>query len=146
MGYSFHFWSLYSASYIELQVCNSLFKFQIWILKQFWHCPKRPVLPRHIKVWVSFELFGVLGMYNFGRGFELYEVKKFVIIFQKENGNTSTLFIIFIVKSLQKEQNSTNLLLVWPPFCRNKSAITTKWFNSLDTNSKKFAASDTKHL
>ena len=39
--------------------------------------------------------------------FEFYEV----IIFQKENGNTFTLLIIFIVKSLQKEQNSTNLLL-----------------------------------
>ena len=60
--------------------------------------------------------------------------KKIVIIFQKENGNTFTLLIIFIVKSLQKEQNSTNLLL-WPPICRNKSAITPKWFNSLDTNS-----------
>ena len=58
----------------------------------------------------------------------------FVIIFQKENGNTSTLLFIFIVKSLQKEQNSTNLLL-WPPICRNKPAITPKWFNSLDTNS-----------
>jgi hypothetical protein len=34
-----------------------------------------------------------------------------VIIFQKEKGNTFTLLIIFIVKSLQKEQNSTNLLL-----------------------------------
>ena len=45
------------------------------------------------------------------RGFEFYEVKKNVIIFQKENGNTFTLLIIFIVKSLQKEQNSTNLLL-----------------------------------
>ena len=47
------------------------------------------------------------------QGFEFYEVKKkeIVIIFQKENGNTFTLFIIFIVKSLQKEQNSTNLLL-----------------------------------
>ena len=46
------------------------------------------------------------------RGFEFYEVKKkFVIIFQKENRNTFTLFIIFIVKSLQKEQNSTDLLL-----------------------------------
>ena len=33
------------------------------------------------------------------------------IIFQKENGITFTLLIIFIVKSLQKEQNSTNLLL-----------------------------------
>ena len=38
------------------------------------------------------------------------------------------------MKSLQKEQNSTNLLL-WPPICRNKSAIPPKWFNSLDTNS-----------
>ena len=46
------------------------------------------------------------------RGFEFYEVrKKIVIIFQKENGNTFTLLIIFIVKSLQKEHNSTNLLL-----------------------------------
>ena len=52
--------------------------------------------------------------------------------FQKEN--TFTLLIIFIVKSLQKEQNSKNLLL-WPPICRNKPAITPKWFNSLDTNS-----------
>ena len=44
--------------------------------------------------------------------FQFYEIKKkFVIIFQKENGNTFPLFIIFIVKSLQKEQNSTNLLL-----------------------------------
>ena len=47
------------------------------------------------------------------RGFEFYEVKKnlFVIIFQKENGSTFTLLIIYLVKSLQKEQNSTNLLL-----------------------------------
>ena len=48
-----------------------------------------------------------------GQGFEFYAEKKFffVIIFQKVNGNTFTLLIIFIVKSLQKEQNSTNLLL-----------------------------------
>ena len=39
-----------SAPYIELYMCNNLFKFHIWILKQFWHCPKWPVLPRHIKV------------------------------------------------------------------------------------------------
>jgi hypothetical protein len=46
------------------------------------------------------------------RRFEFYEVKKKkYIIFQKENGNTFTLLIIFIVKSLQKEQNSTNILL-----------------------------------
>ena len=65
----------------------------------------------------------------------VYEIKKnFVIIFQEENGNTFTFLIIFIVKYLQKEQNSTNLLL-WPPICLYKSAITPKWFNSLDTNS-----------
>ena len=39
------------------------------------------------------------------RGFDFYEVKKkIVIIFQKEKGNTFTLLIIFIVKSLQKEE------------------------------------------
>ena len=35
MGYLFHFWSLYTAPYIELYMFNSLFKFDIWILKQF---------------------------------------------------------------------------------------------------------------
>ena len=35
--------------------------------------------------------------------FDFYEVKKNIIIFQKEKGNTFTLLIIFIVKSLQKE-------------------------------------------
>ena len=44
------------------------------------------------------------------RGVDFYEVKK-NIIFQKEKGNTFTLLIIFILKGLQKEQNSTNLLL-----------------------------------
>ena len=41
------------------------------------------------------------------RGFEIYEVKKNIIIFQKEKGNTFTLLIIFIVKNLEKEKNST---------------------------------------
>ena len=36
------------------------------------------------------------------RGVDFYEVKKNIIIFQKEKGNTFTLLIIFIVKSLQK--------------------------------------------
>ena len=40
------------------------------------------------------------------RGFDSYEVKKNIIIFQKEKQNTFTLLIIFIVKSLQKEQIS----------------------------------------
>ena len=37
------------------------------------------------------------------RGFDFYEVKK-NFIFQKENGNTIALLIIFLVKSIQKEQ------------------------------------------
>ena len=66
------------------------------------------------KVGVSLELvskelnhFGVIaGLFRW------FEVKvNFFIIFQKENGNPFTPFIIFMVKSLQKEQNSTNLLL-----------------------------------
>ena len=44
-------------------------------------------------------------------GFDCYEVKKNIIIFRKEKGNSFTLSFIFIVKSLQKEQNSTALLL-----------------------------------
>ena len=47
-------------------ICVSLFKFHIWTLKQFYHCPKQPALSRHIKVWVSFELFWALYMYIFG--------------------------------------------------------------------------------
>ena len=45
--------------------------------------------------------------------FDLYEAKKNIstIIFRYEKRYTFTLLIIFIVKSLQKEQNSTNLLL-----------------------------------
>ena len=37
------------------------------------------------------------------RGFDFNEVKK-KCIFQKENGNTLTLLIIILVKSIQKEQ------------------------------------------
>ena len=58
-----------------------------------------------------------------------------LLFFSKRKWKYFYTFHIFIVKSLQKEQNSTNLLL-WPQICRNKSAITPKWFNSLDTNSK----------
>ena len=71
MGFSFHFSSLYPAPYIELYACVSLFKFHIWILEQFWCCPKRPTLARHIKVWVSFELFGALYMYISGPRYKI---------------------------------------------------------------------------
>ena len=50
-------------------------------------------------------------LHVYAGGLNFMKQKKIVIIFQKENGSTFTLFIIFIVKSLQKEQNSTNLLL-----------------------------------
>ena len=47
-------------------------------------------------------------------GFDFYKVKKNIIILEKEQGNTFTLLIIFIVKSLQKEQNSPNLHTMTP--------------------------------
>ena len=53
------------------------------------------------------HLAAFLHVYAWG----LIFMKKNVLIFQKEKGKTFTLLIIFIVKSLQKEQNSTNLLL-----------------------------------
>ena len=84
---------------------------------------------------VSKELNHLATIWHVYAGVWISWSKKKVIIFQKENGNTFTLLIIFIVKSLRKEQNSTNLLL-WPQIYWNKSAITPKWFNSLDTNSR----------
>ena len=45
------------------------------------------------------------------RGFDFYEVRKKYYYSEKEMGNDFTLLIIFIVKTLQKEQNQTNLLL-----------------------------------
>ena len=60
---------------------------------------------------VSKELNHLAAILHVYAGVEFYEVKKNCYYFQKENGNTFTLFIIFIVKSLQKEHNSTNLLL-----------------------------------
>ena len=45
-------------------------------------------------------------LHVYSGGFDFYEVTKkiYIIIFQKENGNTFTLLVIIIVKSLQKEQ------------------------------------------
>ena len=61
-------------------------------------------LKDHMLELVSKELNHLVAILHvYAGGFEFYEVKKkFVIIFQKENGNTFTLLIIFIVKSLQK--------------------------------------------
>ena len=116
----------------------------IYIRKNWWKMPTKNATSGKLSMLCDIYRVSVQGVKSLGghfaclcRGFEFYEVKKiffFVIIFQKENWNTFTLLIIFIVKSLQKEQNSTNLLL-WPPICRNKPEITPKWFNSLDTNS-----------
>ena len=56
-----------------------------------------------------------------------------MLLFFKKKREILLHLIIFIVKSLQKEQKSTNLLLT-PPICRNKRAITPKWINSKETN------------
>ena len=77
------------------------------------------VMVLRIKLCIEYTIprVSVQGVKSLGghfacRGFEFYEVKKKIaIIFQKENGNAFTLLIIFIVKSLQKEQNSTNQIL-----------------------------------
>jgi hypothetical protein len=42
--------------------------------------------------------------HGYAGGVDFHEVKEKKIVFQKENGNTFTLLIIIIVKSLQKEQ------------------------------------------
>ena len=47
-------------------------------------------------------------------GFDFYVVKKSIIIFQKEKGNTFTFSIIFMVKSLQKEKNSKKSTTMTP--------------------------------
>ena len=69
-----------------------------------------------LSLWIRVNVQGVKSLGGhfacLCQGFEFYELKKRFIIFQKENGNTFTLLIIFIVKSLQKEQNSTNILVL----------------------------------
>ena len=62
---------------------------------------------------VSKELNHLAAILHVNAGFDFYEAKEFFLnsFFGKEKGDTFTLLIIFIVKSLQKEQNSTNLLL-----------------------------------
>ena len=58
------------------------------------------------------HLAAILHVYAGGLNFmQYFFFLFFFIIFQKENGNTFTLSLIFIVKSLQKQQNSTNLIL-----------------------------------
>ena len=62
---------------------------------------------------------------------ELDEAFFFHENFQKEKANTFTLLTILIVKSLQIELHSTNLLLMTgPPICWNKNVITPKCNNS----------------
>jgi hypothetical protein len=77
-----------------------------------------PFLYNPFFLWV-FTKVSVQGVVALGghfatlcRELDFYEaIFLFIINFQKEKGNTFTLLIIVIVKSLQKEQNSTNLLL-----------------------------------
>ena len=72
--------------------------------------------PSDLTPW-TLTLVSVQGVESLGghfatlcQEFDSYEVKKYIII-QKEKGNTFPLLIIFTLKSLQKEQKSTNLLL-----------------------------------
>ena len=68
--------------------------------------------------------------------FDFYEVKEWnkKLLFQKENWNIIELLIIFLVKSLQKEQKA-QIMEYKTQSAKIKSAITPKWFKPLDTNS-----------
>ena len=63
MGYIFYFWSLCSAPYIELYMCNSLFKFQNFNFKAVLALPKTAGSAQTHKSISSIELFGALCMY-----------------------------------------------------------------------------------
>ena len=65
--------------------------------------------------------------------------KSISIFFLKNNDNRSGYYKIITFNHIPSEKsskraNSTNHP-IWTPICRNKSAITPKWFNSLETNS-----------
>ena len=98
----FHLTTIKPISHERLDICKNIIDLIVNNLGRFQH---------RVSVQGVKSLCGHFA--HLCRGFEFYEVKKFffAIIFQKQNGNTFTLLIIFIVKSLQKEQNSTNLLL-----------------------------------
>ena len=74
------------------------------------------VIPAKVEVIRCGGRVSVQGVISLGGHF-VYLCQEFdfmsknnIIIFKKEKVNTFTLLIIFIVKSLQKERNSTNLL------------------------------------
>ena len=114
----------------HLKVCS-------WFMWQFSSPVSSVLCPRLVFSSGVFHKVSIQGVVALGSHFatlcwevDFYEAIFFFIInFQKEKANTFTLLIILIVKSLQIELNSTHLLL-WPPNCRNKRAITPKCYNS----------------
>ena len=44
-------------------MCVGLCKFHIWILKHFFHCPKRPALPRHKSISFIWIVWSTLYVY-----------------------------------------------------------------------------------
>ena len=72
-----------------------------------------------------------------GGWFMWSKTKKNIVVFQKEKGNAFTLLTIFIVKSLQKEQSSSNLLL-WPQSAginlQSPQSYSTPWTLTLEHN------------
>ena len=66
------------------------------------------IYSKYYKTWLLIRV-SVQGVESLGghfatlcREFDFYEVKKNIIIFQKEKGNNFTFLIIFILKSLRK--------------------------------------------
>ena len=73
--------------------------------------------PISVRLKVSVQGVVALGGYfaTLCQGVDFYETFFFIINFQKEKANTFTLLIILIVKCLQTELPSTNLLLFKTP-------------------------------
>ena len=82
--------------FVKVSLCDLTFEVQV-----------NSLLPVNSCGNVRFSIRGVKSLGShfacLCRGFDFYEVKK-KCIFQKEDGNTLTLLIIILVKSIQKEQ------------------------------------------
>ena len=96
--------------------------FSTFILDFYMHFLFVLLDPFYFSFYIHF-IFGLLYPFSIWTDLPIFNLDFFLS--QKEKENTFTLLIIFIVKSLQKEQNNTNLLLR-PLICQNKHAITPK--------------------
>ena len=66
----------------------------------------------------------------------LWSKKKKLLLFFKKKMEILLHFLSFLLWKVFKKSKIAQIYnILWSPICRNKPAITPKWFNSLDTNS-----------